>query len=225
MHKYRKRIVLLLLILVFLGAISAFLINTWVISRSEPWILSTADAASLDADCILVLGAGLWAPGEPSPMLADRLSRAMELWDVGAGRRLLMSGDHGSADYNEVAVMRDAALAHGVDASDVFMDHAGFSTYESMVRAKEVFRCSRIVIVTQPYHLYRAVYIARSLGLDAYGVGAEEIPYPNQLWRDFREVLARIKDVGYCLFRPDPTFLGDAIPITGDGLASWDDAA
>jgi len=225
MHKRLKRIILLLLILAVFGGIAAFLINAWVISRSEPWILSAEDAAALDADCILVLGAGLWAPGEASPMLADRLDRALELWDLGAGRKLLMSGDHGSADYNEVAVMRDAALAHGVDGSDVFMDHAGFSTYESMVRAKEVFQCDRVVIVTQPYHLYRAVYIARSLGLDAYGVGAEEIPYPNQLWRDFREVLARIKDVGFCLLRPDPTFLGDAIPIAGDGLASWDDTA
>ena len=136
---------------------------------------------------------------------------------------MLLSGDHGSADYNEVEVMRDHALEHGIAGECIFMDHAGFSTYESMVRAQAIFDCKRIIIVTQKYHLYRAVYIARSLGLEAYGVAAEEIPYPGQTWRDAREVLARVKDIGSCLLRPNPTFWGEVIPISGDGTASWDD--
>lgn len=218
-----KTIALIFVLLAVLGIVALFAVNGWVIHSAAPWFLEPEDAAGLDADCVLVLGAGLWAPDEPSPMLADRLSRAMELWDLGAGKKLLMSGDHGKEDYNEVAVMRTWAVEYGVDASDIFMDHAGFSTYESMVRAKEVFQCQKIVIVTQKYHLYRAVYIARSLGLDAYGVAAEEITYPNQRWRDFREVLARVKDVGYCLLQPEPAFMGEAIPIAGDGLSSWDD--
>ena len=121
--------------------------------------------------------------------------------------------------------MRTWALDEDVPAEDVFMDHAGFSTYESMVRAAQVFACRKIVIVTQRYHLYRAVYIARRLGLEAYGVAAEDIPYPNWLWRESREVLARVKDVFSCLFWPAPTFLGETIPISGSGTDSWDDTA
>lgn len=224
MRRWWKRILVIALLLAVLGTAAVGGLNWWVISQSSPWLLTPEDTAGLEADCILVLGAGLWAPGQASPMLADRLSRAMELWDLGAGQKLLMSGDHGKTDYNEVAVMRDWALHAGVDGADVFMDHAGFSTYESMVRAKEIFQCESVVIVTQKYHLYRAVYIARSLGLEAHGVAAEEIDYANQLWRDGREVLARVKDVFGCLFGVEPTFLGDAIPISGDGTASWDDA-
>lgn len=222
LHWKRMIIVMLLLAIVGLGVLST--LNWWVIHQAEPWMLSTEDAAELEADCILVLGAGLWAPGQASPMLADRLSRAMELWELHAGQALLMSGDHGTADYNEVTVMRDWALDAGVEPASIFMDHAGFSTYESMVRARDVFQCQKIVIVTQEYHLYRAVYIARRLGLDAYGVAAENVNYANQSWRDAREVLARVKDVFYGLFQPDPTFLGEAIAISGDGTASWDDA-
>lgn len=225
MHRWIRRLLIAALLCALLGAATLGAANWLVIHTASPWIYSPEEVEGLDADCILVLGAGLWAPGEASPMLADRLEMAMVLYDLGAGEKLLMSGDHGTADYNEVEVMRNWALEAGAPAEDIFMDHAGFSTYESMVRAAEVFQCRRVVIVTQRYHLYRAVYIARSLGLDACGVAAEEIVYPNALWRESREVLARAKDVLYCLFRPAPTFLGDAIPISGPGTASWDDTS
>lgn len=224
MRHWIKRILVSGLLLGLLGCAVLAGLNLWLCGRSGRYILSCEAAAGLEADCILVLGAGLWAPGEASPMLADRLDMAMQLWELGASDRLLMSGDHGREDYNEVEVMRDYALGRGAAPSAVFMDHAGFSTYESMVRAQEIFGCRKIVIVTQKYHLYRALYIARSLGLEAYGVAAEEISYPGWLWRESREVLARVKDIGCCLLRPDPTFLGEAIPIQGDGTASWDDA-
>ncbi len=217
----RSLLICLITIVTIVAAIAA--LNAWVKHRGGAYILEPSEASKLKADCILVLGAGIWAPGKASPMLADRLDTALALWDLGAAEKLLMSGDHGREDYNEVEVMRDQALAHGVDAENVFMDHAGFSTYESMVRAQEVFGCKKLIIVTQSYHLYRALYIARSLGLEAYGVAAEEVSYPGQFWRDCREVLARVKDVGYCLFHPAPTFLGESIPISGNGTASWDD--
>jgi vancomycin permeability regulator SanA len=113
--------------------------------------------------------------------------------------------------------MKNYAMAAGIKSSDIFMDHAGFSTYESMYRAKEVFLAKTVIIVSQNYHLPRAVYDARKLGLTAYGVAAEDIAYLGQTARDLREILARNKDVVKCVFKVKPTFLGDAIPIFGDG--------
>ena len=150
-------------------------------------------------------------------MLSDRLKRGVELYDAGAAPKLLMSGDHGRTDYDEVNVMKGYAVDAGITSSDVFMDHAGFSTYESLYRARDVFQAKKIIIVTQAYHLHRALYIADALGLDAYGVAADYRPYAGQFRRDIREILARNKDFLTALFQPKPTFLGDAIPVSGDG--------
>ena len=128
-----------------------------------------------------------------------------------------MSGDHGREEYNEVYAMKQFAIAAGVDSSEVFMDHAGFSTYESIYRAKEIFGADKIVIVTQDYHLSRALYIAKSLGIEAYGVAADARIYSGQLVRDLREVLARNKDFFYAGLKPEPTYLGDEISLEGSG--------
>ena len=127
---------------------------------------------------------------------------------------------------DDMPVMRAAisavydAIAQGVPSQDIFCDHAGFSTYESMYRAKYVFGCERIVVATQTYHLYRALYIARALGLTAYGVSCDTREYNAYLLFDLRETLARCKDFLYSIFQPLPTYLGDVIPITGDGSAT-----
>ena len=97
------------------------------------------------------------------------------------------------------------------------MDHAGFSTYESIYRAKEIFKAKKIIIVSQEYHLYRALYIANALGIEAVGVSATKRDYGGQLIRDIREVLARAKDFGKCIIKPEPTYLGEEIPVSGDG--------
>ena len=173
-----------------------------------------------DFDCILVLGAGVWGDVEsarPSHMLEDRLKVGIELYKMGASNKIIMSGDHGRKDYDEVNVMKDYAIENGVESKDVFMDHAGFSTYESMYRAKEIFTAKKILIVTQKYHLYRAIYDARALGLDAYGVSANLRGYGGQAYYDFREVFARDKDFLYCIFKPKPTYLGETISVFGDG--------
>jgi len=150
-------------------------------------------------------------------MLFDRLMRGVELYGLGAAPKLLMSGDHGRKEYDEVAAMKQFAIDEGIPSEDVFMDHAGFSTYESIYRAKEIFQADRILIVTQEYHLYRALYIANQLGVEAYGVASDYHTYAGQLMRDFREMLARVKDCATCIFKPEPTYLGDAIPVFGDG--------
>ena len=170
-----------------------------------------------EVDCILVLGCGVYADGVPSNMLRDRLEQGIALYRAGVAPKLLMSGDHGQENYNEVSVMKNYAVESGISSHDVFMDHAGFSTYESMYRAKEIFQAKRVVIVTQKYHLYRAIYVARALGLEAYGVAADTRAYAGQYRRDLREVLARCKDFLSAVFRPEPAFLGEAIPVSGDG--------
>jgi vancomycin permeability regulator SanA len=150
-------------------------------------------------------------------VLADRLIKGIGLYELGVSDRLLMSGDNSEVHYNEVKVMKDYAIKSGVPSTHVFQDHAGFSTYESMYRARDVFAATKIVIVTQEYHMYRALYIAQALGLDAYGVAAEPRQYAGQAMRDCRELLARVKDFFSCVFKPLPTFLGDVIPVAGNG--------
>ena len=207
-----------LILIVILGLCLLFGIDFYVRSSTKDRIISPEDVSSVsDADCILVLGAGIRTDGSPSPMLQDRLNTGIELYQNGAAPKLLMSGDHGIKKYNEVQTMKDIALDHGVPSEDVFMDHAGFSTYDSLYRARDVFQARKVIIVTQKYHLYRALYIARSLGLDAWGVSADTRRYRGQSQRDFREILARDKDFFVSVFKPLPKYLGDTIPITGNG--------
>lgn len=216
----RKRFSKWLLAFIFAGILCfliVLIINAIMIGSNRKYILSEDTAASLDADCILVLGCGLWDDGTPTPMLSDRCNVGIRLYQSGASDRLLMSGDHSRADYDEVNTMKSLAVQSGIDPDNVFCDHAGFSTYESMYRAKEIFGVNRVVIVTQKYHLYRAIHDARALGLDAYGVSASERIYRGQWSQDIRELLARVKDLIYGIFQPKPTFLGDPIPISGPG--------
>ena len=210
-------------IVIALGALALVLVLTvaglgiYVRQTARPYLLTVEEARGLEADCILVLGCGVRPDGQPSLMLRDRLEKGLELFEAGVAPKLLMSGDHGRTDYDEVGTMKAYAMEAGVPSTDVFCDHAGFSTYESMYRARDIFCAKQVVIVSQQYHLYRAVYDARALGLEAWGVPAEDIAYLGQGLRDFRELLAINKDVFYCLFKPEPTFLGDAIPVSGNG--------
>ena len=193
-------------------------VNEYVKGTTSDYILSPNEAADLqDVDCILVLGCQVKESGYPSAMLRDRLSRGVELYHQGVAPKLLMSGDHGQIDYNEVGTMKQFAIDCEIPSEDVFMDHAGFSTYESMWRAKEIFGVKKIVIVTQNYHLYRAIYIARSMGIEAYGVDSDYQTYWGQTKREVREILARCKDVVTTILEVPPTYGGDKIPITGSG--------
>lgn len=168
-------------------------------------------------DCILVLGCGLTDDGKPKQMLRARLDCAIGLYKEGVSEKLLMSGDHGRVTYDEVNAMKDYARKNGVPSEDIFMDHAGFSTYETMYRAKVVFEVQSACIVTQEYHLYRAVYDAEKMGIDAFGVCAEENHTVKQEYRELREIAARNKDLLYCIVKPKPKYLGDSIPISGNG--------
>lgn len=221
MTQRKKILIILLAVVILVGLLSTvvlFSLNFYVKKVAANRILTTEQALQLaDVDCILVLGCGVWEDGRPSHMLEDRLKRSLELYEQGIAPKLLMSGDHGREEYDEVNVMKSFVVERGVPSEDVFMDHAGFSTYESVFRAKEIFQTQKIVIVTQGYHLYRAIYIAQAWGMDAYGVASDYRAYAGQTLRDLREVLARVKDMATCIFRPSPTYLGEVIPIWGDG--------
>ena len=166
-------------------------------------------------DCIMVLGCGLWN-NEPSPMLKGRLDTAIALYKEGICDKLLMSGDHSSEEYNEVGAMKMYAIEHGVPADDIYLDHAGYSTYESMKRAERIYGVKRMIVVTQKYHLYRALYDADLAEIDVYGI-CDETSYNGQFARDAREVLARCKDFFVSMFQPDAKEMGDPISMDGSG--------
>lgn len=216
--KWVKIVLIVLLCMAVVGGAALLGINAGVKRVGKKHLLTAEEAAELtDVDCILVLGCLVRSDGSLSSMLRDRLVRGVELYELGVAPKLLMSGDHGRKDYDEVNTMKSYAIGEGIPSSDVFMDHAGFSTYESMYRAKEVFAADKIIIVSQKYHLYRALYIADKLGLEAYGVAADGDNYGGQTYREIREILARVKDAVYTVFKPKPTYLGDVIPVSGNG--------
>ena len=217
-------VAIVLLALGVLGAIIVLCINGYVVNSTKGQILAEEEAATLqDVDCIVVLGCQVKSDGTPSHMLEDRLKRGVALYQAGAAPKLLMSGDHGTNGYDEVDAMKRYAFHAGIASEDIFMDHAGFSTYETVYRAKEIFGAKKVLIVTQTYHLYRALHIANALGLEAYGVAAEYRTYSGQTMRDIREILARVKDVAMGIFKPLPTYMGEAIPINGSGELTHDD--
>ncbi len=207
-------------ILAAVAAVIVLGINFIVVGMGGRDLVSEKDMlkeSSFRADCIIVLGAQVKADGTPSKMLRDRLDEGIRLYEAGAAPKILMSGDDGQVEYNEVAAMAAYAEDAGVSKKDLFLDHAGFSTYESMYRAQYIFGVKRAIVVTQKYHEYRALYIGQRLGMDVRGVSAADINYAFQGFRDIREVMARDKDFLQCIFWPKPTYLGDKIDIKGDG--------
>lgn len=222
--KWTKNVLQIAIAMGLLCALVVVGINWWVIGLAGDRILTEQQAAQLqDVDCVIVLGCQVKSDGTPSHMLEDRLKQGVVLYELGAAPKLLMSGDHGTTTYDEVDAMKRYAVERGVPTEDVFMDHAGFSTYETVSRAKYIFEAKKVIIVTQKYHLYRAVYMAQALGIEAYGVAADYRQYSGQITRDIREVLARVKDLGMAIFQPDPTYLGETIPISGSGVLTHDE--
>ena len=205
------------IIFVIILAIIIFGINLYVTMSVSKQIIKESDYKKLsDMDCIIILGAGIWGDG-PSPMLEDRFLEGIDLYQKNVSNKIIMSGDHGKKEYDEVNIMKEFAIEKGIPSENIFMDHAGFSTYESIYRAKEIFEAKKVVIITQKYHLYRALYIAKELGIEAYGVGADPRKYVGATYREIREILARDKDFIKCIFKPEPTYLGDTIPVSGNG--------
>lgn len=210
--------VLLLLLCAVLTLSLVLTVSSEMVRITSDRIVTAETLPSGEYDCILVLGAGLKSDNvTPSDMLYDRVSVATDLYKAADGKiPLLMSGDH-TGDYNEVAVMKSLAVELGASSEDVFLDHAGYSTFESLFRAKEKFGAKRIIIITQEYHLHRALHIARELGMDAVGVSADLRNYRNQPRYDAREVLARFKDLFVAAKGEYEGSVGDAVNLNGNG--------
>lgn len=221
--KGAKLIVIAVVSVALMGMLFLTGVNLYMKQSVKKRILTVEAAAELnDVDCILVLGASVYGDS-PSPMLADRVQRGVDVYKAGGGTtKLLMSGDHGGEYYDEVNVMKKYAKDEGVPSEDIFMDHAGFSSYDSIYRAKEIFQANKVVIVTQKYHLYRSIYIAKKLGMEAYGVASNPRPYAGQWARETREIVARNKDFFKVLIKPQSTYLGETIPVSGNGNATND---
>ncbi len=187
------------LLLIALSAAAAITVifsalNIFVLTTTEDSVFDLARLEDEEYGCILVLGAGLRSDGSPSDMLEDRLKMAVELYRGGFSDTLLLSGDRSGDDYDEVGAMRQYCIENGVAEESIICDNFGFSTYESVYNMNQSGEGGKVLIVTQGYHLYRALYIAEKMGIDAYGVSASLRNYSGQMFRDIREGFARVKD-------------------------------
>ncbi|MFP3896620.1 MAG: vancomycin high temperature exclusion protein [Anaerolineales bacterium] len=170
-----------------LVAVPVFL-RWWTDHRYKEHVYTAKDVP--DRDVAIVFGAGVWPDGTLSPILADRVRTGVDLYTAGRVQKLLMTGDNRRADYNEPARMRDYALSLGVPAEDIVLDYAGRRTYDSCYRARHIFGVSEAALVTQAYHLDRALFTARNLGIDAVGVAADRRHYVHIEGYWWRELLA-----------------------------------
>ena len=186
---------LLLGICIFFGA-SLVAVSAAVKHKTAPRILTLEALAEQNEhfDLILVLGCAVRPDGTLSHMLEDRVKTSVSLYAADLGDYILMSGDR-SEGYDEVGAMQREAERLGVPADKILIDPKGYSTYESIVNLLEQHKGKRVLIVTQKYHLHRALYIAEKLGIEAFGVSADLRTYGKQLKYDLREILARVKDV------------------------------
>lgn len=221
MRKFIKLIIKAFLLLLFV----AIAINIYMIISVKDQIISISDISNDKYDCILILGAGI-RRNKPSPMLEDRLTTGIEVYNKTPTNKIIVSGDHTKEDYNEVVVMKNYLLEHDIPEENIFMDHAGISSYDSIYRANKIYKANKIIIVTQKYHLYRSLYIANKLGFDeVYGIASDKKVYVNQSKRDIREFFARIKDFFKCIIKPSSTYLGETYHISGDGTKTDDTIA
>lgn len=210
-------LVKLLLALAIAAVLFVVGVNAAIILGTRGEIVDEASAASFDADAVVVLGASVMPDGTPSDILKSRLDQGIALYFAGAAPKIIVSGDNGTESYNECWAMKRYAISRGVPSEDVFCDHAGFSTYETMYRAHHVFGVERVVIATQTYHLYRAIFDAKGVGMEAVGVSDDDRAYVSQHWYDLREIPARTKDFLQVLFSVPSTFVGDPISLDQSG--------
>lgn len=216
MNRKGKKIFFFLFLLSMIGILGTLFINLYIINSTKKQIMELENITDKKYDAILVLGCKVNG-NSPSLMLGKRLDMAEEVYQQ-LNIKLLLSGDHGQNNYDEVNVMRDYLLNSSIREDDIFLDHAGFSTYDSIYRAKYIFGIQKMIIITQEYHMYRALYLANSLGIEAVGIKADDIFQKGiMLKNEVREIISRDKSFVYSIIKPQSKYLGDKISITGSG--------
>lgn len=204
-------------VLILLGIIGILLVPTIMRLSTKGYVFTDLRDVPR-SNAVMVLGASVI--GERlSPILEQRTRTAIDIFQAGRADNVLVTGDNGALDHDEVTPVRKYLIDAGIPAGDIFLDHAGFDTYSSMYRAREVFLADSIIIVTQDFHLPRALFLARNLGLEAYGVptvgrGGSGRDY-------FREIPASVKALLDLVVRREPKYLGETIPLDGDGSTTW----
>ena len=197
------------------GLLAVANVATVLTTRDDVRVVS--GFADFDADAVVVLGASVLPDGTPSDILKDRLETAVALYDAGCARAIIVSGDNRTSHYNESEAMKRYCVELGVPSQDVYEDHAGYSTYESMYRARHVFGCERIIVTTQAYHLYRAMFVAQGWGMEAGGVASDQGDYDNQDAYSQREAIARTKDFVQTLLRVPVDTAGLEVDLSQSG--------
>ncbi len=214
----KRKIFKTIIFVVLIGCLTTLFINLYMIFSTKNQI---TDIDNLDDyyDAIIVLGCRVDGDS-PSLMLSRRLDKGIEVYDK-VKSKIILSGDHDEKDYDEVNVMRNYMLSSSVPSVDIFLDHAGINTYDSIYRAKYIFGAEKIVIVTQKYHMYRALYLANKLDLEAVGIVADDIPQKGiMLKNEIREVLSRDKNFFKGLIKPESKYMGEIIPLNQDGIVT-----
>lgn len=211
-----KKTFKIILMVAIIFVITTIFINVYMIESTKNNIIDVNDIELIEnIDAVVVLGCKAYADG-PSLMLKKRLDKTIELYNK-VNNKIILTGDHGTKEYDEVNVMKNYVLENKIPKQDVFLDHAGFNTYDSLYRVKEVFNARKIVVITQKYHLYRALYIAKHLGIEAYGIIADDIPYKGiMIKNEIREILSRDKNFFKVILKPKSKYLGDKINLDGD---------
>lgn len=215
-----KKVIYIVILISLFGIFLFFYINKTIVKIGSDLIRDTFNVEKKQT--ALVLGARVWSSGQMSDIFADRAKVAIDLYKNGKVEKILVSGDHGREEYDEVNAAKEFLLQNEIQGEDIFLDHAGFDTYDSLYRARDIFQVESLIVVTQDFHLPRALYLARKLNIDALGVSADLQTYIGADRREAREKLARIKAWLNIVFKSKPKFLGEAIPITGDSQKSWD---
>ena len=213
----KNKIIIFIVVFIIFGILLTLFANLYTLISTKEQIIDIKDVKDLNSiDAVLVLGCKAYSD-RPSEMLELRLSKGLEVYNL-LDTKLLLSGDHGQNNYDEVNVMKKYMIDHNVKEEDIFLDHAGFSTYDSIYRAKNVFNAKKVIIISQEYHLSRALYLANCLEIEAIGVSADDLPYKGiMLKNEIREILSRDVNFFRGIIKPQSKYVGEMISLDGDG--------
>ncbi len=213
-----KKIFKIVILSIFSLVLFVLIINIYINNRAK----NICDIEDTHKQAALVLGARVYSNGTLSGIFQDRIDTAIDLYRNNKVDKILVSGDHGQDNYDEVNVAKNYLLSKNIKKEDIFLDHAGFDTYDSIYRAKEIFQAESLIVVTQNFHLKRALYIANSLDVDVCGYSSDLHRYYGENKRQAREVLAKVKAWFNVVLNSKPKYLGDKIPLSESSLNSWD---